>query len=123
MARARADSSKKRLVYSTDGGRHCPGCQRLQAECVCKDQSRSRTGSDAVLVSRETKGRKGAGATLITGLPLSDQALGKLAKTLKSRCGVGGTVKAGIIELQGDQRDKVIALLEAEGYQSKRSGG
>jgi len=76
-----------------------------------------------VIVSRETKGRKGAGATLITGLPLSDIELTRLSKTLKTKCGVGGTIKNGVIELQGDQRDKVIALLEAQGFQVKRAGG
>jgi len=123
MARDRAEPSRGRLVYSTDGGRQCPGCRRSEAECVCKDRARPRSGSEFVLVSRETKGRKGAGVTTISGLPPSDQDLGKLAKRLKARCGVGGTVKAGVIELQGDQRDSVIKVLDAEGYKSKRSGG
>lgn len=74
-------------------------------------------------VSRETKGRKGAGVTLITGLGLSEGALDALAKRLKTRCGVGGTVKDGVIELQGDQRDRLQPLLEAEGYRVKRAGG
>jgi len=114
------------LVYSTDKGRMCPGCQRPQAECACNDRSRSRPGGAAdgsVIVSRETKGRKGAGVTLISGLPLADKDLAALAKKLKARCGVGGSVKAGVIELQGEQRDRVVELLQAEGYQAKRSGG
>jgi len=61
--------------------------------------------------------------TLITGLPLSDQQLSKLAKTLKSKCGVGGAVKDRVVELQGDQRNQVQGLLEADGYTVKRSGG
>jgi translation initiation factor 1 len=76
-----------------------------------------------VIVSRETKGRKGAGVTLIRGLPLSDKEINALAKKLKARCGVGGSVKDGVIELQGEQRDRVVALLEAEGFAAKRSGG
>lgn len=76
-----------------------------------------------VRLSRQTKGRKGAGVTLITGLPLADAALATLAKQLKVRCGVGGAVKDGVIELQGDQRDKLAPLLEAEGYTVKRAGG
>jgi translation initiation factor 1 len=76
-----------------------------------------------VIVSRQTRGRKGAGATLITGLPLSDIELARLSKALKTKCGVGGTLKNGVIELQGDQRDSVIALLEAQGFVVKRAGG
>ena len=88
---------KKRggLVYSTETGRLCPGCQRPVDACVCRDRSRPRSGDGSVTVSRETKGRKGAGMTLVSGLPLSDADLEKLAKLLKSRCGVGGSVKSG----------------------------
>ena len=112
------------LVYSTQGGQFCPGCRRPVGECVCRDRSRPRTNGDGIVrLQRETRGRKGAGVTLVTGLPLSDGDLNKLAKTLKSRCGVGGSVKNGVIELQGDQRDKLQPLLEAEGYRVKRAGG
>ncbi len=119
--------AKKRggLVYSTDQGRLCPGCHRPVADCVCQDRSRPRSGATdgAVTILRETKGRKGAGVTLIRDLPLSDKDLSALAKKLKSACGVGGAVKAGVIELQGDQRDKAQALLEGLDYRVKRSGG
>lgn len=112
------------LVYSTATGRICPGCLRPIAECVCKDRSRPRDGGDGIVrLSRETKGRKGAGVTLVKGLPLADADLAKLAKQLKARCGVGGTVKDGVIELQGDQRDKLEELLAKEGYKVKRAGG
>lgn len=112
------------LVYSTATGRICPGCLRPQAECVCKDRSRRRDGGDgSVRISRETKGRKGAGVTLVRGLPLADAELAKVAKQLKARCGVGGTVKDGVIELQGDQRDKIKAVLEMEGHKVKLAGG
>ncbi|MEQ8858900.1 MAG: translation initiation factor Sui1 [Pseudomonadales bacterium] len=112
------------LVYSTDGGRRCPGCQRPLADCVCRDRSRPRSGGDGIVrLARETKGRKGAGVTLISGLPLADTALTQLARKLKARCGVGGAVKDGVIELQGDQRDKLVSMLEAEGYTVKRAGG
>ncbi len=119
-------AAKKRggLVYSTAAGRMCPGCLRAAAECVCRDRSRPRDGGDGIVrISRETKGRKGAGVTLLRGLPLADDALKALAKRLKAQCGVGGAVKEGVIELQGDQRSKVQALLEAEGYQVKLAGG
>jgi translation initiation factor 1 len=75
-----------------------------------------------VRLHRETKGRKGAGVTLVKGLPLSDPALKQLAKSLKSKCGVGGAVKDGAIELQGDQRNKIRPLLEADGYKVKIAG-
>ncbi len=112
------------LVYSTAAGRMCPGCLRPAPECVCKDRSRLRDGGDGfVRLSRETKGRKGAGVTLVRGLPLADADLTKLSKQLKARCGVGGTVKDGVIELQGDQRDKLKEVLEKEGYKVKLAGG
>lgn len=111
------------LVYSTERGRMCPGCRRPENECVCNDRSRSRGGDGTVIVSRETKGRKGAGVTVIRGLPLADGDLAKLAKRLKSTCGVGGSVKNGAIELQGDQRRKVCGLLEADGFPVRLSGG
>ncbi|MFU8817145.1 MAG: translation initiation factor Sui1 [Pseudomonadales bacterium] len=112
------------LVFSTDAGRRCPGCQRPVADCVCKDRSRPRSGGDGIVrLSRQTKGRKGAGVTLITGLPLGDTELASLAKSLKASCGVGGAVKDGVIELQGDQRDRLLPLLESLGYQVKKAGG
>ena len=114
--------TKGTLVYSTDAAAHCPGCRRRKADCVCADKSRPRTSS-GIYVSRETKGRKGAGATLITGLPLADADLKALAKRLKTSCGVGGSVKDGVIELQGDQRDKVLDLLDKQGFKAKRRGG
>lgn len=122
--RARREGAATARVYSTEVGRVCPGCQRPVTECVCRDRSRARDGGDGVVrLKRETKGRKGAGVTLVTGLPLSDPDLVRLAKTLKTRCGVGGSVKDGVIELQGDQPDKLQPLLEAEGYRVKRAGG
>lgn len=118
------------LVYSTEAGRMCPGCLRPAADCVCRDRSRPHpanpngaAGDGIVRIHRETKGRKGAGVTLIKGLPLADAPLEKLAKTLKAKCGVGGTVRDGVIELQGDQRERVQGLLEADGYRVKLAGG
>jgi len=76
-----------------------------------------------VRVSRQTKGRKGKGVTVVAGLPLSDAELAELGAELKRRCGSGGTVKAGSIEIQGDHRDLIVAELTARGWQAKRSGG
>ncbi|HSG89207.1 MAG TPA: stress response translation initiation inhibitor YciH [Pseudomonadales bacterium] len=118
------------LVYSTESGRMCPGCLRPQASCVCRDRSRGQggavgggAGDGIVRIHRETKGRKGAGVTLIKGLGLAEAQLTALAKTLKAKCGVGGAVKEGVIELQGDQRERVRALLEADGHRVKLAGG
>ncbi len=79
--------------------------------------------SGAVRVSRETKGRGGKTATVIKGLPLNDEQLKTLSKTLKAACGTGGTVKEGEIEIQGDHCEKIMTLLLAQGYSPKRSGG
>lgn len=111
------------LVYSTEVGRVCPGCQQAVAECRCKQSSAVPAGDGVVRVSRETKGRKGKGVTLVTGVPLAGEALASLAKMLKARCGSGGTVKDGVIEIQGDHRDALVPLLEAKGWTVKRSGG
>ncbi|MCE4554768.1 translation initiation factor Sui1 [Pelomonas cellulosilytica] len=112
------------LVYSTDFGRACPGCGRPVAECLCKAKARP-AGDGIVRVRRETAGRKGKGVTAVLGLPLDDAALAVLAKQLKSACGSGGTVKDGVIEIQGDHLDKVVAWLQArpEGWTVKRAGG
>ena len=74
-------------------------------------------------VGRQTKGRRGKGVTVVTGVPLSGPDLAKLAKTLKQRCGTGGTVKDGVIEIQGDHRDKLVADLTKQGFTVKRAGG
>ena len=76
-----------------------------------------------VKVGRETKGRRGNGVTIIFDLPLDEAGLQELAKKLKQRCGTGGTVKDGRIEIQGDQRDRIVAELETLGYRVKRAGG
>ena len=80
-------------------------------------------GDGTVRVSRETKGRKGKGVTLISGVPLGVEALAALAKDLKQRCGTGGTVKDGVIEIQGDHRDRLVEELQSRGHRVKRAGG
>jgi translation initiation factor 1 len=86
-------------------------------------KTRSRTTTGPVKVRREVAGRKGKGVTTISNLPLSDTEIRDLAAKLKKRCGVGGSAKDGVIELQGDHRDTVIAVLEADGYDVVRAGG
>jgi len=110
------------LVFSTEQGRMCPECRNPVSECSCGEPTPP-TGDGVVRVSRETKGRKGKGVTLVTGIPLDAKALKAFAKVLKAKCGTGGTVKDGIVEIQGDQRDILVPLLQAEGWTVKRSGG
>ncbi|MBA4187615.1 MAG: stress response translation initiation inhibitor YciH [Planctomycetaceae bacterium] len=76
-----------------------------------------------VKVGRETAGRKGKGVTVVSDLPLGEEALKELATKLKNSCGSGGTAKDGRIEIQGDHRDKLVTELEKLGYKVKRSGG
>jgi len=76
-----------------------------------------------VRVGRESKGRKGKGVTVITGLPLDAEALSDLAKELKTHCGAGGKVRDGIIEIQGEHRDRLVIALASRGYRAKKSGG
>lgn len=119
--------SHSRLVYSTGPGRLCPECARPVAECRCRrskpPQAAAPQGDGVVRVGRETKGRKGKGVTVISGVPLAGAALEALATRLKKRCGSGGTVDGGVIEIQGDHRDTLVAELGTLGYTVKRSGG
>ena len=111
------------LVYSTDAGRICPDCRQPTAACVCKKASARPASSGVIRVSRQTKGRGGKTVTRIEGVPLGDDALAQLGKQLRTACGSGGTVKGGVIEVQGDHCDKVIEALVQQGYAAKRSGG
>lgn len=110
------------LVYSTDSGRKCPTCRNAVAQCVCKLAAMP-TGDGTVRVSRETKGRGGKSVTVVKGVLLDNIALTELCKQLKTACGTGGTVKDGVIEVQGDHCDRVIQLLNTQGYTVKRAGG
>ena len=113
------------LVYSTEFGKMCSGCNKPQAKCECqKKQSQSISKNDGIVrLMRETKGRKGKGVTLINGVPLNDEGLKKLAKSLKQKCGSGGSLKSGVIEIQGDHRDALEKELTRLGYKVKRAGG
>jgi len=102
----------------------CPRCGKPAAGCVCKKPSASAPKGDGVVrVGRETKGRKGKGVTVVTGVPLSGDALDALGSELKRLCGSGGTVRDGVIEVQGDHRDALVAELTKRGWTVKRSGG
>jgi len=112
-----------RIVYSTDIGQRCPNCLRAIAQCVCKQGTPGKVGAGIVRVARETKGRKGKGVTVITGLGLAAPQLEALATQLKKRCGSGGTVDGDRIEIQGDHRDMLMQELAKQGWKVKRAGG
>ncbi|MBC53593.1 MAG: stress response translation initiation inhibitor YciH [Gammaproteobacteria bacterium] len=126
--------SASRPVYSTDKGRLCPACRNAVTDCSCKAQAAAarpgdgkapgdRVLGDRVRVRRETKGRKGKGVSVIEGLPLNAAELAALAKQLKTRCGSGGAVKNGTIEIQGDHRPVIIEFLKSQGIAARLAGG
>jgi translation initiation factor 1 len=116
--------SNSRPVYSTETGRLCPDCGQPLASCRCKSAARTRPlGDGAIKVSRESKGRGGKTVTLVKGMALDADALAALGKQLRSACGSGGTVKEGVIEIQGDHCERVLEALKKQGYQPKRVGG
>lgn len=106
--------SKKesRLVYSTDAGR------------IKETVSEQPVETDGIVrIRRETKGRKGKGVTTVSGVGLAEAELKTLAKQLKQKCSTGGTVKDGVIEIQGDHREKLKTELEKLGHNVKLAGG
>jgi len=103
------------LVYSTEHGKMCPACGMPIAECVCR-QRPAPAGDSIIRVRLETKGRKGKGVTVITGIPLGPAELTELGKQLKKKCGTGGTVKDGVIEIQGDHCEALINTLKSQGW-------
>ncbi|MEH0833811.1 stress response translation initiation inhibitor YciH [Pectobacterium cacticida] len=108
-----SDKHNHPLVYSTETG-------RIKQEQPRLDRPK---GDGIVRIQRQTHGRKGKGVCLISGLDLDDVALDKLATELKKKCGSGGAVKDGTIEIQGDKRDLLKQLLEAKGLTVKLAGG
>ena len=117
-----AKKSTGGLVYSTEFGRACPGCSNPVDQCTCMAEQ-APAGDGIVRVARETKGRGGKVMTLITGVPLAGAELKTLAKELKQKCGVGGALKDGVIEIQGDQRDLLVSELTKRGFTVKKAGG
>lgn len=101
----------------------CPACRQPVAHCVCSRNPSTPATDGIVRVSRESKGRAGKNVTVVTGLALDAQALQQLGKQLKTACGSGGTVKDGVIEVQGDHCERVIETLKAHGWVVKRAGG
>ena len=125
MKPSRAGSADARVVYTTGGGRLCPGCGQPAAACRCARVVAVRPAAPAaaVRVARQTQGRRGKGVTVVSGLGLAPAALEALARELKQRCGSGGRVVAGTVEIQGEHRDLLVAELARRGIAAKRSGG
>ncbi|MCG1031727.1 stress response translation initiation inhibitor YciH [Bacillus amyloliquefaciens] len=105
--------NNSRLVYSTETG-------RIDEP---KEIAERPKGDGIVRIQRQTSGRKGKGVSLITGIDADDATLAQIAAELKKKCGCGGSVKDGIIEIQGDKRDLIKSLLEAKGMKVKLAGG
>lgn len=101
----------------------CPVCRQPLTQCVCHAKKPIAATDGVVRVSRETKGRAGKGVTVVKGLALEAAALVALGKQLRTACGSGGTVKDGVIEVQGDHVERVMELLKAQGQVVKRAGG
>lgn len=109
------------LVYSTQVGQTCPDCREAINQCACKNDAV--IGDGNVRIQRESKGRGGKTVTLVRGLPLPESELKTLLKSLKKKCGAGGAVKEGVIEIQGDKREILLAELKKSGFDAKLSGG
>lgn len=126
-----SSSQDRPIVYDSAVGRICPDCHRPAKQCVCgkKKPSVSKTIGNApkndgiVRVSRDRRNRRGKTVTVITGVPGNEAEITELASDLKRLCGSGGTVKDGIIEIQGDHRDLIVNKLSGLGYRVKISGG
>jgi translation initiation factor 1 len=123
-----------RLVYSSEAGRICPACGRRISVCECRgkgarariaarEEADEAKASDGVVrVGRSTKGRGGKVVTTVSGVPGGDEAQKALAAELKRSCGTGGSVKDGVIEIQGEHRDTLVRALETRGFTVKRVG-
>jgi translation initiation factor 1 len=119
----KAGSTNTPLVWSSELGRVCPGCGQAVACCACLRKQARPAGDGIVRVRRESKGRGGKTVTVVSGVPGDEATLAGLAGELKRRCGSGGTLKDGIIEIQGDHCALLVSELERRGFSAKRAGG
>lgn len=110
-----------RIVYDSAHGRMCPRCRKPADQCRCGRELAAPQGDGVVRVRREV--RNGKPTTVVLGLLLREPELKEVGRQLKQKCGSGGTVKDGAIEIQGDHRDAVVAWLESQGHTVKRAGG
>ena len=124
MKRTSNAAAASGLVYSTEGGRMCPQCRHPMQACTCAAQrAAAPVHAGPIRVSRESKGRGGKTVTVVRGLPLAAVELEAIGKQLRTHCGSGGTAKDGVLEVQGDHCERVLAWLLARGYAAKRAGG
>lgn len=114
--------SSSRLVYSTEAN-DCPRCGRSLRKCQCEAAAQRPPSDGIIRIRRETKGRKGKGVCIVTGLELPEEEIKALTKKLKALCGTGGTVKDGVIEIQGDHREVLLAALSKQFKNVKLAGG
>ncbi|MBF0407400.1 MAG: translation initiation factor Sui1 [Candidatus Riflebacteria bacterium] len=114
-----------RLVYTSEDKRICPECEKPVASCVCKAKSSQQKcdGDGIMRIRRETKGRGGKTVTTVSGATGTFDQINEIAKKIKKACGTGGTLKDGIIEIQGDHRDFIEKFLVQLGYKVKLAGG
>lgn len=113
-----------RVVWDSSLGGDCQRCRKPLRKCRCAEQVAAAvrpSGDGFVRLQREL--RNGKPVVVVTGLPLRADELQAVAKALKQRCGTGGTVKDGVIEIQGDHRDAIRAWLEQQGHRVKLAGG
>jgi len=103
------------VVWDSDVGRTCPLCKRAVKDCRCTTDAVTSETDGIVRLRLEKSGRKGKAVTVITGLPID--GLAALVKQLKKRCGSGGTIKDGVVEIQGDHRDTVRAELAKRDFE------
>ena len=115
--------SKNRTVYSTERGRVCSKCNRPADSCICAKKKNTFKSDGVVRIKREVKGRGGKTVTTVSGISLNPGDLKELAGELKKKCGSGGTVKEGIIIIQGDRREVIFQMLEKKGFLVKLAGG
>ena len=112
------------VVWSSDKGRVCPNCGNSKDKCNCNQNKSNSIETDGVVrISRDKKARKGKCVTVITGIPLNSKDLKIFAKSLKQKCGSGGTIKDGIIEIQGDFLNKIFEIITKKGWNVKKVGG
>lgn len=113
---------ENRTVYSTEWGKMCPKCGQPIDHCTCKS-AKVPSGDGIVRLQKQSKGRNGKPVTLIRGVLLAEPDQQALLKELKRICGCGGTLKDGILEIQGDHREKIQAELQKRGFKVKLAGG
>ena len=120
-------AGNSRLVYSTEKGSVCPDCGRPVKKCACKrikSESQFDVESDGIIrIRREKKGRKGKTVTTISGFQGSVDDIKQIVSDLKNKCGTGGTIKDGIVIIQGDHREAIQAELKKRSFQVKVTGG